>query len=171
MAPVHFGFVRSNNADIFRHRNSMYGEPLAALEYPELETSFDRCDPFCRRRLQLLDCLVEIEHSWRCANVEKACAIYRSTASAFWDVGYFKAGNSKSVSIDLKAIIRRIVNDDCNAIILCHSHPCGTTEPSQTDLRTTRKIAQICRALDVNLLDHIIFGRTRPFSFRQASYL
>lgn len=119
----------------------------------------------------LVHCLAEIRKTWHKSPKEQACAVYRSHRSGLWEQGNFNTGSPRSVNIEPKEIAKRIVDGKYNMIVLCHYHPVGSTRPSETDLRTTRMIANLCRALDVQLHDHFIFGTAPCFSFREAGYL
>jgi DNA repair protein RadC len=119
----------------------------------------------------LIDCLSDIQEKWHKSPNEQACAVYRSRRSGLWEKRNFKTGSARSVNIDLKEIAKRIADGKYNMIVLCHYHPAGSTKPSETDMRTTRIIANLCRSLDVQLHDHFIFGIRPRFSFREAGYL
>jgi len=119
----------------------------------------------------LLNCLNEIQQRWQFSSTEHACVIYRSVGSGYWETKSEKPGNVASVHIDLKAIVRELVDERYDAVILCHYHPTGSTKPSEADFRVTRTVAQFCRALEVQLMDHIILGTNSCFSFREAGYL
>jgi len=43
-----------------------------------------------------------------------------------------------------------------NAIIICHNHPSGNLQPSESDLAITRKVKDSANVMDIQLLDHII---------------
>ena len=57
------------------------------------------------------------------------------------------------------------------AVILAHNHPSGIAEPSEADRRITRRLQSGLALLDVRVLDHIIVGRGRPFSFAEQGLL
>lgn len=57
------------------------------------------------------------------------------------------------------------------AVILAHNHPSGIAEPSEADRRITRRLQSGLALLDVRVLDHIIVGRGRPFSFAEEGLL
>lgn len=56
-------------------------------------------------------------------------------------------------------------------IILAHNHPSGDTRPSEIDIRTTQKIAEDGRPLEIELLDHFIVADNRVLSMRKAGLL
>ena len=57
------------------------------------------------------------------------------------------------------------------AVIFAHNHPSGVAEPSQADRRITERLCQALSLLDIRVLDHIIVGRGREFSFAEAGIL
>ena len=68
--------------------------------------------------------------------------------------------------IFLEALQHKAVN-----IILIHNHPSGDPQPSECDLEITENIRRIGDMLDIPLMDHIIIGDNKYFSFRELSYL
>jgi len=51
------------------------------------------------------------------------------------------------------------------SIILGHNHPSGNATPSDSDIKITRKIKDCGLLLNVAVLDHIIVGDDRYYSF------
>ncbi len=52
-------------------------------------------------------------------------------------------------------------------IVLLHNHPSGDPEPSEADIRVTRRVAESGSMLGIALADHIIIGDNRYMSFRE----
>jgi DNA repair protein RadC len=78
-------------------------------------------------------------------------------------------GQRESVAVSIPHIFRRTTG--CGGIILAHNHPSGDVQPSQEDRALTRRVGLVAEALEVSLLDHLIFGSGQMFSFRQAGLL
>ena len=57
------------------------------------------------------------------------------------------------------------------AIILLHNHPSGDPEPSPEDRKVTLQMAEAGKLLGIPLLDHIIIGNKRYYSFKDAGVL
>ena len=51
--------------------------------------------------------------------------------------------------------------------ILIHNHPSGDPRPGQSDIKRTEEIANAFRAIGCNLVDHIIIGDDKFFSFHE----
>lgn len=56
-------------------------------------------------------------------------------------------------------------------MVLLHNHPSGDPSPSEEDKSITRRIRQGAELLDLTLLDHLIIGDCRYFSFLEAGLL
>ena len=57
------------------------------------------------------------------------------------------------------------------AIILVHNHPSGDPSPSADDVQLTRRLVDAGTLLGVDVLDHIIIGDGRYYSFRELGRL
>jgi DNA repair protein RadC len=52
-------------------------------------------------------------------------------------------------------------------IIISHNHPSGDTEPSEDDIKITRRLVDAGKIMGIEVLDHLIFTDTRYFSFKE----
>ena len=57
------------------------------------------------------------------------------------------------------------------AIILTHNHPSGDPSPSPDDVQLTRRLVDAGALLGVQVLDHIIVGDSRYYSFKEAGHM
>lgn len=65
-----------------------------------------------------------------------------------------------------REIVRRALELSSTAIILVHNHPSGDPTPSQADIRMTREICEVAKAMGITVHDHIIVGREGHASFK-----
>jgi DNA repair protein RadC len=63
-------------------------------------------------------------------------------------------------------VFRDAVRRHGAAIVVVHNHPSGDPTPSAEDLRITAELADAGRLLDIELLDHLVIGRSRWVSLR-----
>jgi DNA repair protein RadC len=70
-----------------------------------------------------------------------------------------------------RKVLEKALQCKASAIILVHNHPSGHVRPSDADIRLTRTIQDIARALDILVHDHIIIGENRFFSFREEGLM
>ena len=67
--------------------------------------------------------------------------------------------------IFLEALRYRAVN-----ILLVHNHPSGDPTPSGADADLTRSLRELGEKMDIPLLDHIVIGDNRYFSFKENAW-
>ena len=56
-------------------------------------------------------------------------------------------------------------------IVLLHNHPSGNVEPSRDDKLITKRIVECGNLIGIKVIDHIIIGDKRFFSFCQEKLL
>lgn len=69
-------------------------------------------------------------------------------------------GSVNSTAISIRKIVDVALSENVTSVILAHNHPSGLALPSADDIRTTQCVAQALRAIDVQLLDHVIVCET-----------
>jgi DNA repair protein RadC len=57
------------------------------------------------------------------------------------------------------------------AIICCHNHPSGDPMPSPEDQEITRRLKECGEMLAIRVLDHVILGADRYYSFSDRGLL
>lgn len=73
-------------------------------------------------------------------------------------------GGIGSIQVSIATVARTIALLGAPAVVLCHNHPNGSADPSQSDLRMTRKADKICKLLGVSLVDHVIVAADHSFT-------
>lgn len=76
-------------------------------------------------------------------------------------------GTINSASIYPREIVKSVLSNNSNSIIICHNHPSGIATPSNADELITTKIKSALRFIDVDVLDHIIVGTESTYSFAE----
>lgn len=72
---------------------------------------------------------------------------------------------------DPKKIFKIALDNSASSIILCHNHPSGNIKPSEADIRLTSKLRQAGEMLDLPVIDHIILGDDKYYSFADEGSL
>jgi DNA repair protein RadC len=80
-------------------------------------------------------------------------------------------GGVSGTVADPKIIFKAALDRVASAIILMHNHPSGNLKPSQADINLTKKVKDGATALDISLLDHIIFTDQHYYSFAEEGML
>ena len=68
-----------------------------------------------------------------------------------------------------REVFRPAILDNAASIIAVHNHPSGDPSPSAEDLRITRQLIEAGKLLDIQILDHVIIGRTSDD--RQSAFI
>jgi len=74
-------------------------------------------------------------------------------------------GGISGTVVDPKKIFQICLEQHATSILLGHNHPSGAVTPSEADNKITKKIKDCGLLLDVAVLDHIIVGDDRFYSF------
>jgi DNA repair protein RadC len=67
-------------------------------------------------------------------------------------------GTINSAAIYPREIIKKVLEYGTAAVVISHTHPSGSLEPSNSDRALTKKLQMALASIDVDLLDHIIIG-------------
>ena len=74
-------------------------------------------------------------------------------------------GGTGSTIMDIKIIVKKAVERLASGLILIHNHPSGNPQPGEQDRRQTEALRKAAAVFDITLLDHVIIGRRKYFSF------
>jgi len=81
------------------------------------------------------------------------------------------SGTADTVPIFPRDIAERAMQCGCVYVILAHNHPTGLLSASSLDCASTEHIAGVLRGFGIALIDHIIVGDGRYYSFREKNLL
>lgn len=77
---------------------------------------------------------------------------------------HLSSGGVAGTVIDPKIVFAVSLKCNASSIILAHNHPSGNLQPSDTDVRITKRLKEIGDILDLNLLDHLILTKENFYS-------
>jgi DNA repair protein RadC len=80
-------------------------------------------------------------------------------------------GDHRVLLVSLGQIVREAAHNHSRKLLIAHNHPDGDPTPSLDDHVATRRIAELLRLIDVELVDHLIFARNGVASFRAMGLL
>lgn len=80
-------------------------------------------------------------------------------------------GTLNTAMIAPREIFSYALRENAAFIIMLHNHPSGDAKPSENDLNETKRVYALGKELQVYLLDHIIIGDNKYFSFRERGLL
>ncbi|HHX72390.1 MAG TPA: hypothetical protein GX701_05615 [Clostridiales bacterium] len=65
-------------------------------------------------------------------------------------------GSVNAIQVSISKIVSEALRMKAAAVVLAHNHPGGIAIPSNEDVRTTLKVRDALRAVNITLLDHIV---------------
>ena len=75
-------------------------------------------------------------------------------------------GGNNFVTIGMKDILTEAVRENAPKIILVHNHPSGNSTPSNQDYEVTKKLETSAKLLGIELIDHIVIGKSEYTSIK-----
>ena len=80
-------------------------------------------------------------------------------------------GNVNLSLISPRTLFLEALKNHAVNVILLHNHPSGDPTPSRTDRDLTSRLYGLCRMMEIPLLDHIIIGDQKYYSFQEHGAL
>lgn len=69
-----------------------------------------------------------------------------------------------------REVFKPAVRESASSVILLHNHPSGDPTPSPEDRELTRRLVKAGRIMGIKVLDHIVIGDGRYFSFADQGW-
>ncbi|MGN0691256.1 MAG: JAB domain-containing protein [Oscillospiraceae bacterium] len=76
-------------------------------------------------------------------------------------------GSGARAEVSLRALTEMILRSECSLAAVAHNHPNAPAEPSDTDLRFTKSLYKVLKTMDIELVDHIIIGKSAGLSLKE----
>lgn len=80
-------------------------------------------------------------------------------------------GSIDSASVYPRQVVKRALAHNAAAVIFCHNHPSGITDPSQADRTLTKRLTEALDLIEVRVLDHFIIGDGEPLSMVEYGWM
>ena len=175
---------------LMKEYQSIYG---VVMNTAEIDTKNLR--GFGKNKLDKIACIKEIIYR---INMEKSKALTQISSpndvlTYFKDMEDLRQEeirlimlNTKNKIIDHKTISKGTVNSSivttreiffpaikmmASSIILAHNHPSADVTPSSEDKNITEIVARSGKLINIKLLDHIIIGKNKIYSFKEAGLI
>lgn len=102
---------------------------------------------------------------------EKFMVLYLNRSNAIMGWSRISTGGLSGTAVDPKIIFQIALKANSSSIILAHNHPSGNKQPSEQDIKLTRKIVKGGLFLELPVLDHLILTSESYFSFADEGIL
>jgi len=104
-------------------------------------------------------------HSMRDLKKELFKVIYLNSQNQIIEIVDLFEGTVNSSVISPREVVEGAIKYNATSLIFVHNHPSGDPEPSQNDKEVTRDLVYAGAIMRIRVLDHIIIGNNRYFSF------
>lgn len=96
---------------------------------------------------------------------EKFIVVCLSSSNKIIKYETISVGNLNSSVVHPREVFQVAIDNHSASIILIHNHPSGNTEPSNEDIRITKKLVEGGKLLEILIFDHIIVAGNSYSSF------
>lgn len=100
--------------------------------------------------------------------VEHMQIVLLNTRRRLISVHDLSQGTLDSLLVHAREVFALAISRRASALILAHNHPSGDPTPSEADIRITRDLVRAGQLLRIEVLDHVILGKStteRPCDF------
>jgi len=118
--------------------------------------------PACHSSKEVFDYLY---HSLRDAKTERFKVLFLDAKNYILEERTFFEGTVDSSAVYPREVIKAAVRVGASSLIFVHNHPSGDPEPSESDREITKELIFATNLMQIKVLDHIIIGNNRYFSF------
>lgn len=102
---------------------------------------------------------------------EEFKVLYLDRANNVLGVRNLTRGNTESTLIDYKLLFSIALVSNASWIIISHNHPSWNLRPSRQDIWITKRVKEIGKLMEVDLLDHLIITSDGYFSFNEEDMI
>jgi DNA repair protein RadC len=104
-------------------------------------------------------------HSMRDLKKEVFKVIYLNSQNQIIDTADLFEGTVNGGVISPREVMENAIKHNAVSLIFVHNHPSGNPEPSKHDKEVTRELVYAGSIMRIRVLDHIVIGNNRYFSF------
>ncbi len=138
---------------------------LAALELGRRLMQADKVQAACIHNPADVASLVQ--YDLERLEQEELWVLLLNTRHRLLGVEHLYRGSVNCSQVRVGEIFRSAIRRNAIAIVVAHNHPGADPSPSPEDLSVTRAIAAAGKQLDIDLLDHLIFGGGKYVSLKE----
>ncbi len=104
-------------------------------------------------------------HSMRDLKKEVFKVVYLNSQNQIIETEDLFHGTVNSSAVSPREVIENAIRQNAVSLIFAHNHPSGNPEPSRSDRELTRDLVYAANTVQIKVLDHIVIGDNRYFSF------
>lgn len=97
--------------------------------------------------------------------------LYLNRRNRLLEDALLAAGSVDQARPPIRLVVTRALQANASGLIAAHNHPSGSVNPSESDRIFTEDLISALRPLGIKLLDHVIVGAEKAFSFADSGLL
>ena len=151
---------------------------LGKAKYAQLQASLEMSLRFTNEQISLQDAIENPEQVKNFLKQKLTGQVNEQFVALFLNnqhqvVAYeaLFSGTINAASVHIRVIVQQCLKHNAAALIVCHNHPSGVTEPSVSDINITQQIKSAMALIDVRLLDHLIVAGKQVVSLAELDQL
>ncbi|MEP1420151.1 MAG: JAB domain-containing protein [Erythrobacter sp.] len=78
-------------------------------------------------------------------------------------------GGSGQLALRMRDLFAKALSLNADGVLVAHNHPSGQCRPSRADTISTQRLEKVASALDIELVDHLIFTKDAVYSMRAGA--
>jgi len=97
-------------------------------------------------------------------------ALYLNTKGRLIKKQLLFMGSLSSAIVHPREVFKHAVTVSAASIIIVHNHPSGDPTPSPSDIDITETMVETGRLMGIDVMDHIVIGQGKYYSFREHGH-
>ena len=97
--------------------------------------------------------------------------ILLDTRNKIIGISTISIGTLNASLVHPREIFKEAIIHNSASVVLAHNHPSGDPEPSEEDLTITKRLVKSGKILGIEVIDHIIIGKTNFSSFKERGLI
>jgi len=106
-----------------------------------------------------------------CAAVEQLGIMLLDSRHRVFRTCVLAVGTLNATAVEPRDVFREAARAGAAAIVVFHNHPSGDPSPSADDVELTRRLVAAGALMGIDVVDHIVLGETRYYSFKETRTL
>jgi len=117
------------------------------------------------------DVAAVVRESVRGSRRENFFALLLDSRHRILSLRVVSTGSLESAPVHPREVFSPAVREGAAAVVVAHNHPSGDPTPSSEDRAVTDRLQRAGELLGIELLDHVVVGDARCFSFAEETFL
>lgn len=112
-----------------------------------------------------------LKHNLRDKKQEIFSVIYLNGRNEIIGMEELFHGSLTNTAVYPREVVKKVLKQNAAALIFVHNHPSGNLNPSQEDIKITKKLKDAVATIDVKVHDHLIIAGNNYYSFADNNIL